>query len=46
MFGFDIKDLDWRQYWDNYCRGAKQYVLREDLSRTAKCHRRYIRYFD
>ncbi|CAF3674437.1 unnamed protein product [Rotaria sp. Silwood1] len=43
IFGFDLKDLDWFQYWRNYCVGAKQYLLREDLSRTSKCYKRYIR---
>ncbi|CAF3077294.1 unnamed protein product [Rotaria socialis] len=43
IFCFDLKDLDWFQYWNNYCMGAKQYLLREDVSRTSKCIKRYKR---
>jgi fatty acyl-CoA reductase len=44
IFGFDLKELNWAHYWYNYCLGAKQYLLREDLARTSKCHTRYLRY--
>jgi fatty acyl-CoA reductase len=43
IFGFDLKELDWAQYWHDYCMGAKQYLLREDLARTSKCRKRYLR---
>jgi fatty acyl-CoA reductase len=43
IFGFDLKELNWAHYWYNYCLGAKQYLLREDLARTSKCHTRYLR---
>ena len=43
IFDFDLKDLVWDDYWLNYCRGAKEFLLREDLTRTAKCHARYLR---
>jgi len=43
IFGFDLKDLSWYDYWKNYCMGAKQYLLREDISRTVKCQQRYRR---
>ncbi|CAF1228565.1 unnamed protein product [Adineta ricciae] len=39
-FNFDVKDLDWTQYWYNYCLGAKQYLLREDLAHMSKCRQR------
>jgi fatty acyl-CoA reductase len=40
IFNFDLKDLDWFQYWRNYCLGTKQYLLREDLAHMSKCHQR------
>ncbi|CAF1161824.1 unnamed protein product [Adineta ricciae] len=43
IFNFDLKELDWFQYWRHYCTGAKQFLLREDLARTAKCRTRYLR---
>jgi len=43
LFGFDLKELDWAEYWHNYCMGSKQYLLREDLARTSKCRERYLR---
>ena len=43
IFGFDLKDFEWSGYWHNYCMGAKQYVLREDLARTSKCRKRYLK---
>ncbi|CAF0826788.1 unnamed protein product [Adineta steineri] len=43
IFGFDLKELDWFSYWRHYCMGAKQFLLREDLARTAKCRIRYQR---
>jgi len=43
IFGFDIKDLDWYQYFQNYTMGAKKYLLREDLARISKCRIRNTR---
>ncbi|CAF1275718.1 unnamed protein product [Rotaria sordida] len=40
IFNFDVKDLDWSQYWRIYCLGAKQYLLREDLAHMPQCRKR------
>ncbi|CAF3527600.1 unnamed protein product [Adineta steineri] len=40
IFNFDLKDMDWDQYWFHYCLGAKQYILREDLAHMPKCQKR------
>lgn len=40
IFNFDVTNLNWSQYWRQYCIGVKQYVLREDLAHMSKCHRR------
>jgi len=40
LFGFDIELLNWSNYWRNYCIGAKQYILREDLAHMPYCQLR------
>lgn len=32
IFPFDIKDLNWEDYFFNYTRGARKYLLKDDLS--------------
>ncbi|XP_039294387.1 fatty acyl-CoA reductase wat [Nilaparvata lugens] len=32
LFWFNIKSLDWEKYFYNYMRGARQYLLKDDLS--------------
>ncbi|XP_062856189.1 fatty acyl-CoA reductase 1 isoform X1 [Trichomycterus rosablanca] len=32
MFNFDVRQLHWAEYMENYCMGMKQYVLNEELS--------------
>ncbi|XP_005099500.2 fatty acyl-CoA reductase 1 [Aplysia californica] len=45
MFYFDPKPLHWPTYIENYCMGAKKYVLNEDLSGlpAARAHVRKLR---
>lgn len=31
-FNFDVRQLNWPEYIDNYCIGTKKYVLNEDMS--------------
>ncbi|XP_035011887.1 fatty acyl-CoA reductase 1 isoform X1 [Hippoglossus stenolepis] len=32
MFNFDVRQLHWAEYMENYCMGTKKYVLNEELS--------------
>lgn len=32
MFNFDVRQLNWPEYIENYCIGTKKYVLNEDMS--------------
>jgi len=31
-FNFDVRQLNWPEYIENYCIGTKKYVLNEDMS--------------
>ncbi|XP_061678517.1 fatty acyl-CoA reductase 1 isoform X2 [Syngnathoides biaculeatus] len=32
VFNFDVRQLNWAEYMENYCMGTKKYVLNEELS--------------
>lgn len=32
MFNFDVRQLHWPEYIENYCMGTKKYLLNEDMS--------------
>ncbi|XP_062402809.1 fatty acyl-CoA reductase 1 isoform X1 [Sardina pilchardus] len=32
LFNFDVRQLHWAEYMENYCMGTKKYVLNEELS--------------
>uniref|UniRef100_A0A8C8HZY8 Fatty acyl-CoA reductase n=1 Tax=Oncorhynchus tshawytscha TaxID=74940 RepID=A0A8C8HZY8_ONCTS len=44
-FNFDVRQLNWPEYIENYCIGTKKYVLNEDMSDipAAKQHLRKLR---
>lgn len=31
-FNFDVRQLHWAEYMENYCLGTKKYVLNEEMS--------------
>ncbi|XP_076450257.1 fatty acyl-CoA reductase 1-like [Babylonia areolata] len=35
-FPFDPRSIDWARYMENYCLGAKQFVLKEEISELPK----------
>ncbi|CAM4477791.1 fatty acyl-CoA reductase 2 isoform X3 [Lepidochelys kempii] len=45
LFNFDVRQLHWSEYIENYCIGAKKYLLNEDMSGipAAKQHLRKLR---
>uniref|UniRef100_A0A8C6LHA7 Fatty acyl-CoA reductase n=1 Tax=Nothobranchius furzeri TaxID=105023 RepID=A0A8C6LHA7_NOTFU len=45
MFNFDVRQLNWPEYIENYCIGTKKYVLNEDMSDipAARQHLRKLR---
>lgn len=43
-FNFDIKQVNWEEYLVHYCKGIKQYAMKEDfknISQKRKLQRRY-----
>ncbi|XP_031438737.1 fatty acyl-CoA reductase 1 [Clupea harengus] len=44
-FNFDVRQLNWPEYIENYCIGTKKYVLNEDMSEipAARQHLRKLR---
>jgi len=45
IFNFDVTNLDWSEYWLQYCIGTKKYLLHEDFNHMPKCRKRNQRYF-
>ncbi|NWI14207.1 FACR1 reductase, partial [Crypturellus soui] len=45
LYNFDVRQLHWSEYIENYCLGAKKYLLNEDMSGipAAKQHLRKLR---
>ncbi|GLD48333.1 fatty acyl-CoA reductase 1-like protein, partial [Lates japonicus] len=45
QFNFDVRQLNWPEYIENYCIGTKKYVLNEDMSDipAARQHLRKLR---
>ncbi|KAJ7329297.1 hypothetical protein JRQ81_015471 [Phrynocephalus forsythii] len=45
LFCFDVQPLNWSEYMENYCLGAKKYLLNEDMAGVpaAKQHLRKLR---
>ena len=39
MFNIDVRHIDWKLYIEHYCLGTKKYLLKEDMSKMAKCRR-------
>ncbi|KAK6645006.1 hypothetical protein RUM43_001282 [Polyplax serrata] len=46
IFNFDVKEVNWRKYLDNYVEGIRLYILKEDPagSHKAKVHLRRMYY--
>ncbi|XP_003221419.2 fatty acyl-CoA reductase 1 isoform X2 [Anolis carolinensis] len=45
LFCFDVRQLHWSEYMENYCLGTKKYLLKEDMAGipAAKQHLRKLR---
>ncbi|XP_066561393.1 fatty acyl-CoA reductase 1 [Amia ocellicauda] len=45
IFNFDVRQLNWPEYIENYCIGTKKYVLNEDMSElpAARQHLKKLR---
>jgi fatty acyl-CoA reductase len=39
IFNFDVKELHWPSYIEQYCLGAKKFVLKEDMSKMNQCRK-------
>lgn len=45
MFNFDVHQLNWPEYIENYCIGTKKYVLNEDMA-DIPAARQHLRKYD
>lgn len=45
MFNFDVRQLNWPEYIENYCIGTKKYVLNEDMA-DIPAARQHLRKYD
>ena len=39
VFNFDIKELHWYAYVEQYCLGIKKFVLKEDFTKMNICRK-------
>lgn len=44
MFYFDLKNLDWEDYFENYVKGIRTYLLKEPLKTLPEARKRWNRY--
>ena len=42
-FNVDVRDLNWRNYIEQYCLGTKKYLLKEDMSKMTKCRKDLVK---
>lgn len=45
IFNFDVRQLNWPEYIENYCIGTKKYVLNEDMA-DIPAARQHLRKYD
>ena len=43
-FNFDLRDINWFNYVENYSIGCKQHLMKEDLERLPNCRKRLNKY--
>ncbi len=39
MFDFNLRNLDWEEYTNNFCMGTKRYLLKEDMANLPKARK-------
>lgn len=39
IFNVDVRELNWKNYIEQYCLGTKKYLLKEDMSKMGQCRR-------
>jgi alcohol-forming fatty acyl-CoA reductase len=44
IFNFDISDMNWKTYIEEYCLGTKKFLMKEDMSNINACRRNLKRY--
>jgi alcohol-forming fatty acyl-CoA reductase len=44
IFNFDISDINWKTYIEEYCLGTKKFLMKEDMSNINACRRNLKRY--
>ena len=45
-FNFDVRQIDWTAYLENYCLGVKKFVLKEDTKNLLKARKALQRLAD
>ena len=43
VFNVDVRELNWKNYIENYCLGTKKYLLKEDMSNMNKCRQQLLK---
>jgi len=43
VFNFDISDINWKSYIEQYCLGTKVYLMKEDMTNINACRKRLAR---
>jgi len=43
LFNFDITELNWKSYIEQYCIGTKIHLMKEDITRVAACRYKIIK---
>lgn len=43
-FSFDVRQLDWRTYFETYIQGIRQFILKDDPSTLPQARKLLVRY--
>ena len=43
LFNFDLHQLDLQGYFEGYCRGIKQFILKDDMSKMPQARKQITR---
>ena len=44
LFNFDIANLNWKSYSEQYCIGTKIHLMKDDMSKVNACREKDIRW--
>lgn len=44
VFNFDVREIDWRAYFETYVQGIRQWILKDDPSTLPQARKTLVRY--